>query len=614
MNNNDLNPEDILVDHSSEDDLLEIPLTKKVFYFFAGFVALFVSVIFIKFLLVGVGDSDIYTKSALANMTRTDIERAPRGIIKDDFGKPLLENNQAFRVFLSPSNLPEDNKKREQSLRKISSVLDISYKELETTVKEHDWRLGRPILKRNISHDELVNISAEEIPGLDIEPGFKRIHNPSFVFSHILGYTGLVTKSDIEENPELSFENEIGKDGLEIQYDSLLRGQNGHKISYVNAEGEIKDEKINKAVPGSDLKTFIDKEFQEFTYNRLKRQLDNIGSESGAVLAINPQNGEVISMVSIPSFNNNNIENYFNEPSQPLFNRITSGLYNPGSTIKPLVGIAALEEGVVTPSDRFYSTGELVVENPYDKDNPSVFKDWKKHGSVNLRSAIAKSSNVYFYIAGGGHEAEADYGLYSDKSGLGVTKLKKWWEKFGLDQKTQIDIPGEEKGFLPSPEWKQEQVNDIWRLGDTYNVSIGQGNLRVTPAGLLNYISAIANGGKLHKLRIAKQSEPEVISDLSDDISKSNLEEVQAGMIDTVEKYYGTAHTLSSLPMTSAGKTGSAEVGTKSVNAFFVGYAPAENPEIALLVLIENSTEGSLNAVPVAKDLFGWYHQNRLSN
>ena len=328
-------------------------------------------------------------------------------------------------------------------------------------------------------------------------------------------------------------------------------------------------------------------------------------------------------MVNLPSFNKNifvesghNTEKsrILNSSNHPLFNRSVSGAYNPGSTIKPLVALAALSEGVIDAKKQIFSAGFIEIPNPYFPDKPSRFLDWKPHGWVDLHSALARSSNVYFYEIGGG---------FNDTKGLGIDKLKEWWGKFGLGQKTNIDLPSEDNGFLPDPEIKERKTRDIWRIGDTYNVSIGQGDLLVTPIQLINFIAAIANGGKLYQPyvvkniigpnnEIAKENNQLILSDYSS--LSDYIAEVQKGMNDTVDKSYGTAHLLSDLPVTVAAKTGSAQIlNNTQTNAFFVGYAPAVNPQIAILVLIENAREGSLNAVPVAKDVLNWYHWNRLA-
>ncbi len=600
---NDLNLEDILADKSSEDDLLEVPLTDRIFHIFFITTLVIVLVVLVQFLNVSVFKHKIFSQSAFANITDKDIEPAPRGLIKDRFGNNLVKNEASFSVFLSVRDFPKETEKRDMVFDQISSVLDIDRDKTIEKIKNHDWKLGNLLLKKGISHEKLVTLSAEELPGITVEPGFSRLPAYPKAFSHVLGYSGLVSKEDLEENPGLIFQDEIGKTGLEYKYDKRLRGENGEEIAYMNAKMEVKDKQtVAEPKIGETIETYIDSEFQKYLYDRLKKQVESLDAKGGVGLAVNPQNGEVLALTNVPSFDLNNLSDSLKGINQPFFNRAVSGLYSPGSTIKPLVATAALEEGVVTPHKQFLSTGELVVPNPYDEDNPSVFKDWKEHGWVNLHSALARSSNVYFYIVGGG---------YKDQEGLGITRLNKWWEKFNLDEETQIDLPDEETGFLPTPQWKEKTQDKFWRVGDTYNVSIGQGQLLVTPLELINYISAIANGGEINKLRVSQAQKKEVTKNISSDIEGA-LEDVRKGMKDVVDKEYGTAHYLNYLPFEVAAKTGTSQVGNHETNALFVGYAPFDNPEIAILVLIEDAEEGGLNSVPVASDALNWYYQNRI--
>lgn len=612
-----INLEEILTDRAREEDLLEIPLRDKVFKFFLFFGSFTFFLVFLQFLNVGLFKSDFYFNRALLNASDVKIEPAPRGIIFDRFGKPLVRNEPSFNVFLVPTKLPESSSGKLEALKKISSILNIDLDELKERLREKDWsRSDKLFLTNDLTHEKLVNLSSEEVAGLKTEPSFKRAQLPPFKFAHLLGYTGLVSPEDLKKDSKLTADDEIGKSGLEAYYDSYLRGSGGREVFFRNAKGQITGKKESSPPsPGANLETFIDKELQEYFYDRLQNALKYLGKDTGVGIAMNPKNGEILSMFSIPSFDSLEVHEYLTRSGEPLFNRAIGGLYTPGSTIKPLVALAALEEGIVLPETKIFSAGFIEIPNPYNPENPSIFFDWKPHGWVDLRSAIAKSSNVYFYEVGGG---------YRDQVGLGIEKLRTWWQKFNLDQKTMVDLPGEKAGFLPWPGWKEEKLKEFWRIGDTYNVSIGQGDLVITPLELLNYVSAIANGGYFYKPRIVKyiknekgeilfENTPQVVKMLDESVYDS-LEEVREGMKDAVLKSYGTANLLSDLPIKVAAKTGSSQVDNKTkINAFFVGYAPADDPEIAILVLVENAREGSLNVVPVAKEVFLWYYNNRLN-
>lgn len=612
----DLNLEDILTDRAVEEDFLEIPLADRVFKIFLAIATVIIVLVFAQLLNLAAVNGDFYTKRAVANMSDIKVESAPRGIITDRFGNKIVENNQTFNVFLVPKSLPKTSEERLAIIESAVAILGLDQSEILKQLEERDWSISdRLILKTDLSHDELLGVAAANLAGVEIDPSFKRSENIPFKFSHVIGYTGLVNKRDLIENPNLSIDDQIGRSGLEAYYDNYLRGTNGEKMILTNAQGKTENERVIKqSVLGGDLKTFIDRDLQSYLYDRLSGALRELGRDVGVGIVMNPQNGEVLSLVNIPSFDLNRIGNYLTNKNQPLFSRAVSGIYNPGSTIKPLVATAALVEGILDPNHEIYSPGYLDVPNPYDPEHPSRFLDWRPQGWVNLYSALARSSNVYFYSVGGG---------FGDQKGLGIERLKKWWRKFGLDEKTNIDLVGEDTGFLPDPAWKEKAKGEPWRLGDTYNVSIGQGDFSVTPIELLNYISAIASGGKFYEPRVMNEiknakgdivlkSEPALLRDLSNEIG-SVLGDVRRGMRDGVTETYGTSYLLHDLPITVAAKTGSAQVSNNTkTNAFFVGYAPYDNPEIAVLILVENAREGSLNVVPVARDIFLWYYNNRM--
>jgi penicillin-binding protein 2 len=610
--------EDILSDQRIEEDFFEVPLGGRVFRFSFMAAAIVTGILFLSFSFLTIIRGNFYSARALGNISDERIEEAPRGVILDRFGDPIVHNEPAAKVVLSPRDFSGDSQGRLNALRTIADALLIPRADLLRMIEERDWgQSDRLVLKENPTHEELVTIEGLNIPGVYVEPSFVRVPEDPRAFSHILGYTGLVGKNDIAENADLSIDDKVGRAGLEAQYDSLLRGVNGKSVFFRDATGSAKERKsAEQAKQGNTLKTNIDKGLQEYAYNRLAEGLAEIGRDSGLVIALDPRNGEVRALVNMPSYDVTDIGAALQDSKNPLFNRAIMGVYNPGSTIKPLVALGALTEGVVTPETSVYSAGFIEIPNPYTPSAPSRFLDWKAHGWVNAQSALARSSNVYFYEVTGG---------FQNQRGIGIEKLKKWWENFRLDKKTEIDIPGERVGFLPDPEWKERVKDDPWRLGDTYNVAIGQGDFMITPIALVNYIATIANGGTIWKPRILNavldtqgnvlsETHPEALADLRERIAGA-LPTVRRGMRDAVEEPYGTAHLLGNLPIAVAAKTGTAQIqNNQKTNAFFVGYAPYDNPELAIIVLVENSREGGRNTVPIAKDIFMWYYQNRLSN
>lgn len=606
MSKNELNFEDLVFNEDQrEPDHLELPLARQTFLLVAAGVLLVGIIVFGRSVFLNIFQGEFLRNRALANINKEIELPAPRGIIFDRYGNPLTENKSSFSVFVNAATLLKSPEDLEKTQKVLTEILNLDQE--KTSADIHSVRLDRrnwvPVA-RNISLVEAINLKSLNSPLIQVSDDYVRSYPDGQIFSHVLGYVGVSEKDNAI----------IGKSGIESEYDQSLSGKDGLLIVYRDAAGKNLDQKITEApVPGLPINLTIDAELQRYFYNRMRTSLANLGSKAGVGIALNPQTGEILSLISLPSFDNNKVAQSLNDPTRPLFNRAISGIYTPGSTIKPLVALAALREKIVKPEDQVLSKGYIEVPNPYDPTKPSRFLDWKAHGWVDLHSALARSSNIYFYTLGGGlprTELELVRG-FSGLDGLGIEKLKEYWQKFLLGSKTGIDLPSESSGFLPDPEEKEIRTGQIWRIGDTYNVSIGQGDLLLTPLQLINFISSIANSGKIYRPMLVNQSEPEVLLDYSD--WQGEIREVQEGMKDTVRRPYGTANLLSSLPVSAAGKTGSSQVSNNTkTNAFFVGYAPAENPQIAVLVLVENSREGSLNAVPIAKDVFQWYYENRL--
>ncbi len=594
--------EEILQDKAVEDELLEIPMQRGALYAFGAFALIVLVGVSVQLFLINVVHGSTYARSAHANMTYEKTTAAPRGIIYDEHGEPLVTNRVSADIFISLRTLPQDGTELMKALSSAGAILGLKPEDIITQIKQHDWRLGRLLIARDISHDELVELTAQNIPGFEISSGFTRVPVDPFAFSHVLGYVGLADEHDLNADENLSPEDEVGKSGLEAEYDSTLRGVKGITRTILDARQQAQGTSYRvEPQQGQPLYTFIDKELQEYVYTRLSDQIKSLDAKGGVGIVLDAQGGAVRALVSLPSFDVNDIPAYLSAADQPLFDRAVSGTYSPGSTIKPLVALAALEEHVLSPAKQFFSSGALTVPNPYHPDQPSVFHDWKPQGWVDMRSAIAQSSDVYFYIVGGG---------YGDQTGLGIDRLRTWWQTFDLDKPTGIDLPSEGKGFLPSPVWQEASGGGIWRVGDTYHVTIGQGAFVVTPIELANYVSAIANGGDLYVPRLNQEVPEKLLQHIP--LQSDDLTVVQEGMRQAVTSPKGTAYLLSFLPFEVAAKTGSAQVGTVSLNAFTVGYAPYHDPKIVFMFMIEGAQEGGENVVPVAHDVLLWYYNNRI--
>lgn len=553
---------------------------------------------------------NMYVERADANVFKEVSSPARRGIITDRYGTILAENESTFSVSLNVAELLKEPARFRGAVQALAEVFRVDPREIEARALSIDLeRESSASVVRNLSPQEIIAVEGLNLAGVAVEDDYVRRYPEGDVFAHIVGYTGIAEDRNIV----------VGKSGLEAFYDTPLRGHDGKYVFYRDAHGEVFEEKaFVEPAAGQALTTTIDAEFQRYFYHRLKSALDRLGRRAGVGIAIDPRNGEILSLVSLPSFDNNvfadrrrNEERQalLQDPGKALFNRAISGAYNTGSTIKPLVALAALKEGLITPETEVVSKGFIEVPNPFVPDEPSRFLDWKAHGRINLAGALARSSNVYFYGLGGGLSAEQSE--TKPIRGLGILKLKQYWEKFGFGVKTNVDLPSENAGFLPDPDLKKKQAHEIWRLGDTYNVSIGQGDLLVTPLQLVSFFGALGNGGRIYEPHLALGEAAAIRVDFSD--LADLIDPVRRGLLDAVAEPYGTAFLLHDLAVTVAGKTGSAQVHNNTeVNAFFIGYAPAEDPSIAILVLVEHAREGSLNATPIARDVLTWYYENRL--
>jgi penicillin-binding protein 2 len=628
MKKEDIAFEDALSDDWRRDlDIAEVTIGNRPMRYLAVAVACMVLGIAARVVFLGFHNA-YYAVRAERNVAQENETPAPRGIIYDKEGDVLADNKAAFSALLDVKAFLTDADQESSTLATIQNVLGIPPPEVWSQVaaaQKNDFA-SPVVLADDIRQGQLVNLQALSLPTLTLRSDFMRTYPDGAVFSSVLGYSGRVTAGDLAEDPGLRNQDVIGKAGLEASYDKLLRGTPGVAVTYANAQGKKLGEK-QQSVPqvGTPLTLTIDGGLQSYFYQSLSNQLAALGRPVGLGIAMDPRTGAVLSMINLPGYDNNvfsgpgqdaEIQNLLTSSDRPLFNRAVNGFYDPGSTIKPLDAVAALTEGVINSTREIYSPGYLLVPNPYNAATPSRYLDWQYQGNVNMASALAQSSDVYFYIVGGGSPAvstpllndSSDYGI----AGLGIDRLNAWWQKFGLGKPTGIDLPGESAGFLPTVAWKQQHSGKPWLQGDTYNVSIGQGDLLVTPIQLLDYIAAIANGGNVYRPFLNASSTPMVAEDLTSFLPE--IRQVQEGMREGVATPRGTSYTLHDLPVSICAKTGSAQVENNTQeNALFVGYAPCNDPQIAILILIENSKQGSLNAVPVAGDVLDWYYKNRMS-
>lgn len=620
-----IEPEEILLDSrtSSAYERLEFAIPGRHIQMFlaagiAGLLGLLAATIHFQ-----VFKHEYFSAQADRNRLRLVFEAAPRGIIYDRHGVPLVENVEIFDVAALPLNLPKDEKDIARIAETLSKTLGVSRDEIKQKLEAVQ---KSPYSEPEVIFGNIASVEAtalenrkNELTGIKILGRFQRRYPTVMAFSHLLGYTGGITKEDIARIFDAAPKDIVGRAGIELVFDDILRGQKGKEEIEVNAALEVID--MRRRVfpkPGGDVYLTIDAGLQKYLYGTLVSYTSAYGYERAAAVAVHPKTGEVLALVSIPSFDNNRFSEGLSseefralssKQSKPLFNRAISGMYSPGSAVKPLIAAAALEENIVKPNTLVdASAGEIVVPNPYDPSKPSIYRDWRAHGLVNIERAIAWSSNVYFYTVGGG---------YGNIKGLGIERIKNYLQLFGFGSATGISLPGEASGLVPDPGLKKKTrpQDPFWRVGDTYITSIGQGDLLVTPIQLAMAHSAIANGGMLlrpkliRKIGGAETQPTEVIG--KDFVSSENFKVVQNGMRLTTTA--GSAQSLNVLPFETAGKTGTVQVGgTTRTHAVFSVYAPFVDPVIELVVVVENGGEGSSTAVPIAQDVLLWYWQNRL--
>lgn len=435
--------------------------------------------------------------------------------------------------------------------------------------------------------------------------------------SHVLGYVGFQEEISADISPQAK----IGRSGIEVAYDLFLRGRDGLRLAEEGAQGEVLSQSVElDPQNGASVVLTIDAEMQSALFSILERVSRDRGFKAGSGVILDVETGEILAAASVPEFsseilsNNSDpqkISSYFKNESRPFFFRAFEGLYAPGSVFKPVVALAALDQNIIDPQRLIFSSGSISIPNPYFPDQFSVFYDWKAHGWVDMRRALAVSSNVYFYSVGGG---------FGDQLGLGVKKIIDYAKRIGLGKAVGVEL-SESDGFLPTPEWKEKNNSSdpLWRIGDTYNLSIGQGAIQVTPLQMARVVSAIASEGNLPDTHLVKgvldggnfekftAEPPEKIN-----ISQRAFEIVREGMKEAVLS--GTASALSGLNLEMAGKTGTAELGSekKKVNSWFIGFLPYDSPKMAVAIVLESGNAKNLVGAPfAAREFVLWLTAHR---
>jgi penicillin-binding protein 2 len=571
-----------------------------------------------------VAHSGAFRARSDSNRIRTVTEPASRGVIYGSDGVQLTDNVSDLKLALVPADLPDDESARADAVAKIADIVGVEPTVVAGLLDQFGANGYQAVtVAENVSRDQAVSltIANNNIPAIRIINSSHRYYaltNTVTSLAHLLGYMGRVTAADLKAHANGDYlpTDSIGRTGLEYSYEKELRGKPGEKKVEVDALGnEVGVVGQEDAEPGKNLRLEIDTALTAAAETSLKSVMGQTHLKKGAVIVEDVRTGGVLALVSLPSYSDNlfstgisraEYQKLISDPDNPLFNRAISGAYPPGSTAKLMVAAAALAEGVVTPATTVVSNGGIMYGGKW------WFPDWKAggHGVTDAKKALAWSVNTFFYMVGGG---------FDSFKGLGIDRLGKYFSLFGVGEKLGIDLPNEAAGFVPTPEWKQKTKDEVWYIGDTYHVAIGQGDLLATPLQMVSWTAAVANGGTLWQPRLANaflDDQGKAVAEIKPKAIRTGIVDdkylatVRAGLRQTVTD--GSATRLQSCLMQVAGKTGTAQVSGKDNHAWFTGYGPYNDPKIAVTVLVENGKEGSSVAVPVAKDIFDWYAANRL--
>lgn len=582
------------------------------FLCFITFLLFFLLVLRMYFLQVV--DSETYKEKAKNNILKTTKISPTRGTIFDRNGLVIANNRPVFDIVVIPEQIEgyyhnKDNAINNflSSLNKLIPIRGEETNELKNKIKNSP-SFKEVLIKSDIDIKNLSNIASniKYLEELGIRAKEVRNYPYNNNYLSVLGYVSKISKEQLQSLPPKYIETDYsGKAGLEKILDSELYGLPGIENIAINARGRVIDRiKINPPKAGKNFTLTVDNSLQSMA-------TDLLGINKGSIIAINPNNGEILAMVSTPSYDANEfikgISNYqyklHFKNNSPLFNRSIQGQYNPASIIKPFIAYSAIENNIIDPKQKIWS-------GPYyqPKGMKRKFRDWKRHGHgwVDMEKALEVSSDVYFY-------------KLSEE--LGITKISETLKKFNFGEKWNIKLYGEESGVRPSVEWKKHKFNEPWYGGETINVGIGQGHITATPLQMLMSTTMLINGGIGYKPKLLMDEKTEILSQI--DINKEKIKPILNGFRQVMIGDNGTAKQAALISnFTMGGKTGTAQVistNGKEIkdneelpielrdHALFVGFAPFENPEIAIIVVVENGSSGGSTAAPIAVKLMDNY-------
>jgi len=571
-------------------------------------------------------DNRQYATAAEGNRIRLSPIAAPRGVIYDRNHTLLAMNSPSFVVAVTEADVPSD--RRTEILEETAQILGVSVDDIEQVLsKKHSEGVATfraiPVVE-NVSRDLALQLEEQSwaLPGVSVQVAAVRSYAGGDLFSHLLGYTALPSADAYGQTYEplgYDIEERVGAAGVERTYEGDLHGHPGESLVEVDAAGRpIREIRQQPAVPGHDVVLTVDGDLQGAVTQILDSKLHDAGSATAIVM--DPRDGEVLSMVSLPSYDANafsgagddsQINSLLSDNNLPLFDRAVAGQYAPGSTFKLVTGIGALEERTVTRNTRIDCNGGLRIPNPYDPRLSTYLPDWGVLGVLDFVQGLAQSCNVYFYTLGGG---------YGDIQGLGSERLGKYAHLLGYGEPTGIDLPAEATGQIPDASWKSSTVGEPWLPGDTYEMAIGQGYVLATPLQVANVTNLIAMGGtayRPHVMRevldnngqIVRSFGAEVLHQVS--IRPDTLSTMRDGMVAVLDDPKAKPYLIPGV--TIAGKTGTAEFpgerdrsGILPTHGWFTAYAPVNNPTVSVTVFLEHGG-GPSDAMPLGLQILQQY-------
>ncbi len=561
------------------------------------------------------------------NRFRVSPVAAPRGVVYDRNHKILAANTPSFQVSIVPAGLPKDNPIPVYA--ELSGLLNLSTAEIADKIAKRKGDDFTPVIvKSDVERDIVLRVEERHLrlPGIIVQPESSRLYPYGPLVSHLLGYMLPITEDQLatlqtDKTAGYRAEDRIGAAGIEATYERELRGVPGKKLYEVDAtERPVNDLRIDSPDPGHNLTLSIDIDLQKDVEKIMADAMAAKKADSAVAIVMDPRTGQILSLVSLPSYDNNlfsgrvrpsELQAVLSDPRKPMINYATGGSFAPGSTFKLVVALGALQEGIANANTVIDSPGYLLVPNQYNPALSQRLPDWGVLGKMNFVQGLSKSSDVYFYTLGGGTPTFP---------GLGNQRLANYARLLGYGASTGIDIPGEVDGLVPTAQWKKDTWGEDWLLGDTYNMSIGQGFVLATPLQVANATNAIANGGRLLQPRLVasiRDAEDNLIRDVEPveirrlPVSEDNLALIRSGMQLVPEGDDTRKFNIPELKI--AGKTGTAEYpgpkdahGVMPTHGWFTAYAPYDNPQVTVTVFLQKGG-GPSDAFPTAMKIFQRY-------